>query len=58
MREDDLIIEVQRSMNCLTEDEEIRRCMVSLVNSGMSPEQVAQHTRELVIKYLLLTENY
>lgn len=58
MRENDLIKEVQRSLSYLTEDEEIRRCMLSLVDSGMSPEQVAQHTREIIIKYLLLTENY
>lgn len=58
MREDELIKEVQRSLSYLTEDEEIRRSMVSLVDSGMSPEQVAQHTRDIIIKYLLLTENY
>lgn len=58
MRENDLIKEVQRSMNCLLEDEEIKSLMMNLVHTGMTPDQIAHHIREVIIKYLLLTDNY
>ena len=53
-----IIKEVQRSLSYLIEDEEIRCLMVKLVHSGITAEQVANHTREVVIKHLLLTGNY
>ena len=39
-------------------DEGIRSLLVKLVQSGMTPEQVANYVREIVIKYVLLTDNY
>ena len=45
-------------MNCLLEDEEIKSLMMNLVHTGMTPDQIAHHIREVIIKYLLLTDNY
>ena len=36
----------------------IRSLLVKLVQSGMTPDQVANYVREIVIKYVLLTDNY
>lgn len=56
MNEQEIIKEVQRSLSILIEDEEIKRLMVALVKAGKTPEQVANHVRQLVVKYTLKTE--
>lgn len=57
-REDGLVKKVQRLLGHLINDEGIRSLLVKLVQSGMTPEQVANYVREIVIKYVLLTDNY
>lgn len=53
MNEQEIIKEVQRSLSMIIEDEEIRQLMVALVREGKSPEQVANHLRELVVTYIV-----
>lgn len=54
MNEEEVIEEVQRSLSILIEDEEVKRLMLDLVRAGHTPEQVANHIREIVIKYTIL----
>ena len=53
MNEQEVIKEVQRSLSVLIEDEEVKQLMIDLVKAGNTPEQVANHVREVVIKYTL-----
>ena len=53
MNEQEIIKEVQRSLSILIEDEGVRKLMIDLVRAGNTPEQVANHVREIVIKHTL-----
>lgn len=53
MNEQEIIEEVQRSLSMIIEDKEIRQLMVALVREGKSPEEIANHVRELVVKYVI-----
>lgn len=57
MNEQEMIKEIQRSLSMLIEDEELKRLMIVWVKSGMSPEQVANHVRELVVRYVVTEYN-